>query len=116
MPLIPIEGRFKDYIAIPKSNSYQSLHTGIMTFEGLPVEIQIRTSEMDELAEYGIAAHWVYKSGAKDNPVQARARRWVNGLMEINARSEDASDFVEVIKTGLVSNEVYVFTPQGRYH
>ena len=109
----PIEGRFKDYIAIPKSNSYQSLHTGIMTFEGLPVEIQIRTSEMDELAEFGIAAHWVYKSGEKDNPVQARARRWVNGLMEINARSEDASDFVEVIKTGLVSNEVYVFTPQG---
>ena len=84
-----------------------------MTFEGLPVEIQIRTSEMDELAEFGIAAHWVYKSGEKDNPVQARARRWVNGLMEINARSEDASDFVEVIKTGLVSNEVYVFTPQG---
>ena len=109
----PIEGRFKDYIAIPKSNSYQSLHTGIMTFEGLPVEIQIRTNDMDELAEYGIAAHWVYKSGEKDNPVQARARRWVNGLMEINARSEDASDFVEVIKTGLVSNEVYVFTPQG---
>ena len=109
----PIEGRFKDYIAIPKSNSYQSLHTGIITFEGLPIEIQIRTSEMDELAEYGIAAHWVYKSGQKDNPAQARARRWVNGLMEINERSEDASDFVEVIKTGLVSNEVYVFTPQG---
>ena len=109
----PIEGRFKDYIAIPKSNSYQSLHTGIITFEGLPVEIQIRTNEMDELAEFGIAAHWAYKSGKKDNPAQARARRWVNGLMEINERSESASDFVEVIKTGLVSNEVYVFTPQG---
>ena len=104
----PSEGRFKDYIAIPKSNSYQSLHTVITTFEGLPVEIQIRTNEMDELAEFGIAAHWAYKSGKKDNPAQARARRWVNGLMEINERSGSASDFVEVIKTGLVSNEDYV--------
>ena len=69
-----------------------------MTFEGLPVEIQIRTSEMDELAEFGIAAHWVYKSGEKDNPVQARARRWVNGLMEINARSEDAQILLKLLK------------------
>jgi guanosine-3',5'-bis(diphosphate) 3'-pyrophosphohydrolase len=111
----PIEGRFKDYIAIPKSNSYQSLHTGVITFDGLPVEIQIRTSEMDELAEFGIAAHWLYKSGEeKDSPVQARARRWVNNLVEIQKNTENSRDFVEIIKTGLVPNEIYVFTPKGR--
>ena len=111
----PIEGRFKDYIAIPKSNSYQSLHTGVITFDGLPVEIQIRTNEMDELAEFGIAAHWLYKSGEeKDSPVQARARRWVNNLVEIQKNTENSRDFVEIIKTGLVPNEIYVFTPKGR--
>ena len=77
----PIEGRFKDYIAIPKSNSYQSLHTGIMTFEGLPVEIQIRTNDMDELAEYGIAAHWVYKN-SKSSDIDKNVR-WLRELLEI---------------------------------
>ena len=109
----PIEGRFKDYIAIPKSNSYQSLHTGIMTFDGLPVEIQIRTNDMDELAEFGVAAHWFYKTGQKDNPAQSRARRWVNTLMEVQKTVEDPQDFIEVVKTGLVPNEIYVFTPRG---
>ena len=109
----PIEGRFKDYIAIPKSNSYQSLHTGIMTFDGLPVEIQIRTNDMDELAEFGVAAHWFYKTGQKDNPAQSRARRWVNTLMEVQKTVDDPQDFIEVVKTGLVPNEIYVFTPRG---
>ena len=109
----PIEGRFKDYIAIPKSNSYQSLHTGIMTFDGLPVEIQIRTIDMDELAEFGVAAHWFYKTGQKDNPAQSRARRWVSTLMEVQKNADDPQDFIEVIKTGLVPNEIYVFTPKG---
>ena len=109
----PIEGRFKDYIAIPKSNSYQSLHTGIITFDGLPVEIQIRTHDMDELAEFGIAAHWFYKTGQPDNPAQSRARRWVNTLVEVQKNIDDPQDFIDVIKTGLVPNEIYVFTPNG---
>jgi guanosine-3',5'-bis(diphosphate) 3'-pyrophosphohydrolase len=109
----PIEGRFKDYIAIPKSNSYQSLHTGIMTFDGLPVEIQIRTNDMDELAEFGVAAHWFYKTGHADNPAQSRARRWVNTLVEVQKNVDDPQDFIDVIKTGLVPNEIYVFTPNG---
>ena len=109
----PIEGRFKDYIAIPKSNSYQSLHTGIMTFDGLPVEIQIRTHDMDELAEFGVAAHWFYKTGHADNPAQSRARRWVNTLLEVQKNIDDPQDFIDVIKTGLVPNEIYVFTPNG---
>ena len=109
----PIEGRFKDYIAIPKSNSYQSLHTGIMTFDGLPVEIQIRTHDMDELAEFGDAAHWFYKTGHADNPAQSRARRWVNTLVEVQKNIDDPQDFIDVIKTGLVPNEIYVFTPNG---
>ena len=109
----PIEGRFKDYIAIPKSNSYQSLHTGIMTFDGLPVEIQIRTHDMDELAEFGVAAHWFYKTGKSDNPAQSRARRWVNTLVEVQKNIEDPQDFIDVVKTGLVPNEIYVFTPNG---
>ena len=109
----PIEGRFKDYIAIPKSNSYQSIHTGIITFDGLPIEVQIRTNEMDELAEYGIAAHWIYKTGTKENPAQVRAKRWVNTLMEVKKNVDDPQDFIEIVKTGLVPNEIYVFTPKG---
>ena len=109
----PIEGRFKDYIAIPKSNSYQSIHTGIITFDGLPIEVQIRTNEMDELAEYGIAAHWIYKTGNKENPAQVRAKRWVNTLMEVKKNVDDPQDFIEIVKTGLVPNEIYVFTPKG---
>ena len=109
----PIEGRFKDYIAIPKSNSYQSIHTGIITFDGLPIEVQIRTNDMDELAEYGVAAHWIYKTGSKENPAQVRAKRWVNTLMEVRKNVEDPQDFIEIVKTGLVPNEIYVFTPKG---
>lgn len=109
----PIEGRFKDYIAIPKSNSYQSIHTGIITFDGLPIEVQIRTNDMDELAEYGVAAHWIYKTGNKENPAQVRAKRWVNTLMEVRKNVDDPQDFIEIVKTGLVPNEIYVFTPKG---
>ena len=109
----PIEGRFKDYIAIPKSNSYQSIHTGIITFDGLPIEVQIRTNDMDELAEYGVAAHWIYKTGGKENPAQVRAKRWVNTLMEVRKNVDDPQDFIEIVKTGLVPNEIYVFTPKG---
>ena len=107
----PIPGRFKDYIAMPKFNMYQSLHTTVMSGEGKLLEIQIRTREMDIIAEYGIAAHWMYKHGLKDN--QADRLTWLKSMMEWQKETTDAADFMESLKGELVADEVYVFTPKG---
>ena len=111
----PKPGEFKDYIAIPKENGYQSLHTVVIGSKGVPIEVQIRTKEMDELASSGIAAHWLYKS-KDDESLRgsfARANRWVERLMEIEQHTHDSVEFVENVKIDLFRDEVYVFTPQG---
>ncbi|SEL20900.1 guanosine-3',5'-bis(diphosphate) 3'-pyrophosphohydrolase [Atopomonas hussainii] len=112
----PIPGRFKDYIAIPKANGYQSLHTTLFGLHGVPVEIQIRTREMEELANQGIAAHWLYKSAEGENLKQghARARQWVKGLLELQKNADSSLEFIENVKIDLFPDEVYIFTPKGR--
>ncbi|MEM1112556.1 MAG: bifunctional GTP diphosphokinase/guanosine-3',5'-bis pyrophosphate 3'-pyrophosphohydrolase [Pseudomonadota bacterium] len=111
----PIPGEFKDYIAIPKANGYQSLHTGLMGMHGVPIEIQIRTREMEEMANNGIAAHWLYKSdGQNANGSHARAREWVQGLLEMQQRAGNSLEFIESVKIDLFPDEIYVFTPKGR--
>ena len=111
----PFPGRFKDYIAIPKANGYQSLHTTLFGLHGVPIEIQIRTREMEELANNGIAAHWLYKSedGSRRNN-HARARQWVKGLLELQQSAGNSLEFIENVKIDLFPDEVYVFTPKGR--
>ncbi|WP_373088054.1 bifunctional (p)ppGpp synthetase/guanosine-3',5'-bis(diphosphate) 3'-pyrophosphohydrolase [Zhongshania sp.] len=112
----PVPGQFKDYIAIPKANGYQSLHTVLFGLEGVPIEIQIRTHEMEEMANNGIAAHWLYKSSdqePKRNSSHARARQWVQGLLEMQERAGDSLEFIENVKIDLFPDEVYVFTPRG---
>jgi len=112
----PIINEFKDYIAIPKTNGYQSLHTIVIGMHGLPIEVQIRTKEMDEMAKSGIAAHWLYKSvnGEESNSSQVRARQWIQGLLEMQQSAGDSLEFIENVKTDLFRDEVYVFTPEGR--
>src|ERR671921_270493 len=107
----PIPGRFKDYIAMPKFNMYQSLHTTVMSNEGKLLEIQIRTSEMDTTAEYGIAAHWMYKHGLSDRQVDRLT--WLKSMMEWQKETTDATDFMESLKGELIAEEVFVFTPKG---
>ena len=109
----PRIGRFKDYIAIPKANGYQSLHTTLVGMHGIPIEIQIRTEEMERMANVGIAAHWLYKDG-QDGQTQDRASRWVRDLMELQQRAGDSLEFIENAKVDLFPDEVYVFTPKGR--
>ncbi len=110
----PIPGRFKDYIAIPKANGYQSLHTSLQSRYDFPIEIQIRTEEMNKVAEVGIASHWVYKSGnADENMAQVRARKWLTNLLEIQQQAGDSLEFLENVKVDLFPDEVYVFTPKG---
>lgn len=111
----PFPGRFKDYIAIPKANGYQSLHTTLFGLHGVPIEIQIRTQEMEELANNGVAAHWLYKTeeeGRRNN--HARARQWVQGLLELQESAGNSLEFIENVKIDLFPDEVYVFTPKGR--
>lgn len=110
----PVPGRFKDYIAIPKANGYQSLHTVLFGPHGIPLEIQIRTSEMDHVAESGIAAHWLYKSGDDHSvPSQARAREWLKSVLEMQQSAGNSIEFLENIKVDLFPDEVYIFTPSG---
>jgi len=111
----PVPGRFKDYIALPKTNGYQSLHTVLFGPYGLPIEVQIRADDMDKVAEAGVAAHWLYKmgDGASSN-AQARARDWMRGLLEIQKTAGDSQEFLESVKIDLFPDVVYVFTPQGK--
>jgi guanosine-3',5'-bis(diphosphate) 3'-pyrophosphohydrolase len=110
----PIAGRFKDYIAIPKVNGYQSLHTTLFGMHGVPIEVQIRTASMEAVAENGIAGHWLYKSSpAEFQSSQNRARQWVRDLLELQSRAGNPLEFIESLKIDLFPDEVYVFTPQG---
>ena len=112
----PIEIRFKDYIAIPKQNGYQSLHTSLVGPHGIPVEIQMRTREMDETADMGIAAHWLYKTNGQgqDTTAQLRARRWMQSLLELQQNAGNSAEFVENVKSELYPDELYVFSPKGK--
>jgi len=112
----PIEGRFKDYIAIPKTNGYQSLHTSLIGPHGIPVEIQIRTQDMEQMADRGVAAHWVYKQkdANSDTTAQMKARRWMQSLIELQQSAGSSFEFIENVKTDLFPEEIYVFTPDGR--
>ncbi|MBV9576000.1 MAG: RelA/SpoT family protein, partial [Gammaproteobacteria bacterium] len=111
----PIVQRFKDYIAIPKVNGYQSLHTTLFGPYGVPIEVQIRTEEMHKMAENGIAAHWLYKTGKKViNEAQSRAREWLEGILEMDKSSKNSLEFIENVKFDLFPDEVYVFTPKGQ--
>ena len=109
----PMPGRFKDYIAIPRLNGYQSLHTAVLGPNGIPMEVQIRTEQMEQLAESGIAAHWIYKSGDPTAlPPEIRAREWLSSIDEIQTDS-DSEEFMENVKINLFPDNVYVFTPKG---
>lgn len=111
----PIPGKFKDYIAIPKANGYQSLHTTLFGPFGMPIEIQIRTLDMHKVAEAGVASHWIYKSLEGDaRDVQLKTHQWLQSLLEIQSESGDALEFLEHIKVDLFPDEVYVFSPKGK--
>lgn len=110
----PVPLRFKDYIAIPKANGYQSLHSVLIGPFGVPIEIQIRTTDMHAVAEAGIAAHWRYKNtDSHGNTAHSRAREWVQGLLEMQQQGGDSLEFIENVKVDLFPDEVYVFTPAG---
>lgn len=109
----PIPNRFKDYISTPKPNMYQSLHTTVLPREGIPFEVQIRTYQMHETAEFGIAAHWKYKSGAKDDPHFEERLNWVRHLLENQQESENPQEIVTTIKNDLTQDDVFAVTPKG---
>ena len=110
----PIPGKFKDYIAIPKANGYQSLHTALLTHYGFPIEVQIRTVDMDKVSESGIASHWLYKTGSDSTSIaHVRAREWLKNLLEMQQQAGDSLEFLEHVKVDLFPDEVYVFTPTG---
>jgi RelA/SpoT family (p)ppGpp synthetase len=113
----PVPGRFKDYIAIPKTNGYQSLHTTLIGISGVPIEIQIRTEEMDAMANHGIASHWLYKSdsnNADNTNGSQRAQQWVQNLLELQQSAGSPIEFIEHVKVDLFPDEIYVFSPKGR--
>ena len=106
----PVPGRFKDYIAIPKANGYQSLHTILFSPYGVPIEVQIRTEDMDRVAQAGIAAHWLYKTG---DATPGHATEWLKSLLELQQHAGNSEEFLENVKIDLFPDEVYVFTPEG---
>jgi RelA/SpoT family (p)ppGpp synthetase len=111
----PVPGKFKDYIAIPKSNGYQSLHTTLIGPFGMPIEVQIRTSDMNRIAETGVASHWLYKDDFNElTEVQARTAKWLQSLLEIQSATGDSAEFLEHVKVDLFPDDIYVFTPKGR--
>jgi GTP pyrophosphokinase len=111
----PIPGKFKDYIAIPKANGYQSLHTDLIGPYGVPVEVQVRTDQMHRIAESGVASHWMYKDDAdRLSELQKQTHRWLQSLLEIQHQSGDPQEFLEHVKVDLFPDEVYVFTPKGK--
>jgi guanosine-3',5'-bis(diphosphate) 3'-pyrophosphohydrolase len=110
----PVDRRFKDFIAIPKANGYQSLHTVLLGPFGAPIEVQVRTAEMDSVAERGVAAHWAYKTDSGPaNSAQARAREWLSALADSQAHTPSSAEFIENVKIDLFPDEVYLFTPRG---
>src|SRR5690606_33539784 len=109
----PIPGRFKDYIAVPKPNGYQSLHTTVIGLQGQPIEVQIRTSRMHSVAEFGVAAHWPYKAGLQDPEEVKRRLDWVQQLLDMNDDSETAGAFIDTVKSDMLSERVLVFSPAG---
>jgi len=110
----PLDARFRDFIAIPKANGYQSLHTVLFGPFGAPIEIQIRTEDMDQVAERGVAAHWAYKTAEPASAAQSRAREWVEGLVEAQKREASSLEFLENVKVDLFPDDVYLFTPKGQ--
>ncbi|GAB4125809.1 MAG: bifunctional (p)ppGpp synthetase/guanosine-3',5'-bis(diphosphate) 3'-pyrophosphohydrolase [Sideroxydans sp.] len=113
----PFPGRFKDYIAIPKANGYQSLHTALFGPFGTPIEVQIRTHEMDRVAESGVASHWLYKAGnTQINDLHQKTHQWLQSLLESLAQSGDSAEFLEHLKVDLFPDEVYVFSPKGKIY
>src|SRR5207237_288589 len=112
----PYPGKFKDYVAIPKANGYQSLHTTLFGPYGTPLEVQIRTQQMHRVAEAGVAAHWLYKKDGQLDLAQAQqeTHRWLQSLLEIQSESGDSAEFLEHIKGDLFPEDIYVFTPKGK--
>lgn len=110
----PVLSRFKDYIAIPKSNGYQSLHTGFIGPNNKPFELQIRTADMHRHAQSGIAAHWAYKTDEQASAAQRRAHKWLHNMIEMRERADDSLEFLEEAKIDLFPHEVYVFSPKGK--
>jgi len=111
----PIPGRFEDYVAIPKANGYQSLHTTLFGPFGTPIEVQIRTEEMHKIAESGVASHWLYKSSDTTlSELQKKTHQWLQSLLEMQSQSGDSIEFLEHLKVDLFPDEVYVFTPKGK--
>jgi guanosine-3',5'-bis(diphosphate) 3'-pyrophosphohydrolase len=110
----PVPGKFKDYIAIPKANGYQSLHTTLIGPFGTPVEIQIRNADMHHVAESGVASHWLYKDESSIDQLQKKTSKWLQSLVELQSASGDSSEFLEHVKVDLFPSEVYVFSPRGK--